>query len=124
MSEFIPPSAPPGTLSISALPVEMSKENIASGTLDAFRRRLHAEILQALADLPDELAGLFVRLGDEALAGLLAEIDPFDAARLLGKLSRAQAADVVEEMEEGGRLSLYIRDPWHNTVELRLAAAS
>jgi magnesium transporter len=29
----------------------------------------------------------------------VAELDPFDAARLLGKLSRAQAADVLEEMD-------------------------
>jgi magnesium transporter len=30
---------------------------------------------------------------------VLAELDPFDAARLLGTLSRAQAADVLEEMD-------------------------
>ena len=59
-----------------------------------------AELAEALIELePEDLALLFVRLGDEALAELLAELDPFDAARLIGRLSRAQAADVLEEMD-------------------------
>ncbi len=36
----------------------------------------------------------------------------------------AHGAEIVEDMEEDGRLSLYIRDPAGNTVELRLAATS
>ena len=35
----------------------------------------------------------------------------------------AQAVEIVEEMQEDGRLSLYVKDPSGNTVELRLAAA-
>ena len=38
---------------------------------------------------PAELALVLARLTDEALADLLAELDPFDAARLIGTLSRA-----------------------------------
>jgi magnesium transporter len=58
------------------------------------------DLTEALYDLsPSELAGLFTRLGDEALADLLAELDAHDAARLIAKLSRAQAADLLEEMD-------------------------
>ena len=51
---------------------------------------LHAapreELSQALADLsPSDLGRLVTRLGDEALADIVAELDAFDAARLLGK---------------------------------------
>ena len=34
----------------------------------------------------------------------------------------ARGAQIVEEIQEDGRLSLYIQDPSGNTVELRLAA--
>ncbi len=48
------------------------------------------ELTQALNELDTlQLGRLVTRLGDEALAELVAELDPFDAARLLRKLGSA-----------------------------------
>ena len=44
------------------------------------------ELAEALGELSvTELGLVFARFGDEALAELIAELDPFDAARLLGQ---------------------------------------
>lgn len=45
-----------------------------------------------------QLAVLFRAMGDEWLAGVVGELDPRVAARLLLRLSEGQAADVLEEM--------------------------
>ena len=62
--------------------------------------RLPAVELEHL--LPDldrgQLAVLFRAMGDEWLAGVVGELDPGIAARLLLRLSEGQAADVLEEM--------------------------
>ncbi len=58
------------------------------------------DLIQQLFQLePDELAALFLRLGDEGVAELVTEFDATDAARLIGRLSRAHAANVLEEMD-------------------------
>ncbi len=78
---------------------EMVREALRDGRppdLAALRSAPPHELAEALGELtPTQLGSLFTRLGDEALAELVAELDSFDAARLLGKLSRAQAADVL-----------------------------
>ncbi len=71
-----------------------------SPELPALRSIAPEELTQALDQLtPSELGLICTRLGDEALADLVAEFDAFDSARLIGKLGRAQAADVLEEMD-------------------------
>ncbi len=66
---------------------------------------LHAapreELAQALADLsPTELGRLVTRLGDEALADIVAELDAFDAARPVA----APAAEALTLFESARNL--------------------
>ena len=56
-------------------------------------------LAQTLSDLDlAAISELFDRIGDEGLADLIANLDPYDAAHLLRNLSRPQAAEVLEEM--------------------------
>ncbi|MEK7216656.1 MAG: magnesium transporter, partial [Chloroflexota bacterium] len=79
------------------MPPEIDIATVDLADLQALAPRDAADGLLELA--PPELASLFTRLGDESLAEVLSFLDPFDTARLMGKLSRVQAADVLEEME-------------------------
>jgi len=72
------------------------------------------EIERLLPDLnARSLSVLFRAMGDEWLAGIVSELDPTVAARLLVRLTDAQAADVLEEMppDEAADVVGELREP-------------
>ncbi len=97
---------------------ERLEDALASGSdADVVRLVPHvpnAEIERLIPELDARRLGvLFRAMGDEWLAGIVSELDPGVAARLLVRLTDVQAADVLEEMppDEAADVVGELREP-------------
>ncbi|MBI2983871.1 MAG: magnesium transporter, partial [Chloroflexi bacterium] len=105
---------------------QLSVDEVRGRLEDALASGRDAEVSRLAAELPSteierlipeldarSLGVLFRAMGDEWLAGIVSELDPGVAARLLVRLTDVQAADVLEEMppDEAADVVGELREP-------------